>query len=240
MDFSNVKIHCSAIGCLFVEPKDKEAKLRGDLSETAKKHLIKIYCEEYWGRRKEITSKYLEKGKQVEHESIQLISFLDDTIYEKNEEKKENDYVIGTADVVTETEIQDVKSSFEADSFLPYVVEPLEKNYVYQIQGYMWLWGKKKGRIRRCLINTPESIINDEKRKLLYRMDVISEESPEFKIAAAEIEYNNIFDDIDPSERHISHEIDFDEDFPEKVKQKVEKAREFLQYFHQKHTKNDF
>jgi len=50
MDFSEVKIHCSSLGHLFVEPKTKAAKDAGELSETAKSHLLKVYGKLYWRR----------------------------------------------------------------------------------------------------------------------------------------------------------------------------------------------
>jgi hypothetical protein len=235
MDFSKIKIHCSSLGVLFIEPKDKGAKERGELSETAKKHLIKVYCEHYWGRRKQITSKYLEKGTVCEPLSIELISILDDKYYEKNEEKRENDWIIGTPDIVTDTEIQDVKSSFDAETFLPMVVEPIEKMYVYQLMGYMWLFERQKALIRRCLVNTPESIINGEKYYLMKKMDVATEEAPEYKIAAAELEYNATFDDIPPEERCITHEVAYEQEIIDKIPVKVQAARDFLAYFHEKH-----
>lgn len=235
MDFSKVKIHCSSLGVLFIEPKDKGAKDRGELSETAKKHLIKIYKEQYWGRKKQITSKYLEKGTVCEPASIELISILDDKYYEKNEEQKENEWITGTPDIVTETEIQDVKSSFDADTFLPMVIEPLEKMYGYQMQGYMWLWKKELALVRRCLVNTPESIVNGEKYYLMKKMDVATEESPEYKLAAAEIELNMTFDDIPPEERCVTHSVPFSQEIIDKIPGKVQAARDFFKLFYETH-----
>jgi hypothetical protein len=196
INFDTVKIHCSSLGVLFIEPKDKGAKDRGELSETAKKHLIRVYCEHYWGRKKDLTNKYVEKGKAVEPQSIELISVLDDKYYEKNEEERENEWVIGTPDVVDD-DIHDVKSSFEAETFLPMIIEPLEKMYDYQMQGYLWLWDKQVAKVRRCLISTPDSIINGEKRKLLYKMDVATEENPEYKAVAKRVgNKNTSFDEL--------------------------------------------
>jgi hypothetical protein len=234
MDFSKVKIHCSSLGVLFIEPKDATAKKNGDLSETAKKHLIKVYAEMYWGRRKKLTTKYLEKGTSVEPESIELISLLDDVYYEKNEEERENEWIIGTPDVVEE-KIQDVKSSFDADTFLPMIISPVEKMYECQMQGYMWLFDKKEALIRRCLVSTPESIVNGERRWLFNKMDVATEENIEYKQAVAELESNHIFEDIPPEERCITHPVPRNEEIIEKIPAKVAKAREFLAYFYEKH-----
>lgn len=236
MDFSKVKIHCSSLGVLFIEPRDAAAKKAGELSATAKAHLIKVYIQEYWGRRRDISTKEIKKGTVSEPQSIELISILDDKTYEKNDEIKENEWIIGTPDVVEELEIQDVKSSYDAETFIPLLIDPLEKMYEYQMQGYMWLFDKEKALVRRCLVSTPDSIVNEEKRWLLNRMDVISEESPEYKRAAAKLEYNLIFDDIPPEERVITHEVLRSEEIIAAIPAKVEKAREFLKFLHEKHA----
>src|SRR5690348_5298753 len=194
-DFSRVKIHCSSLGYLFVEPREKLAKERGELSDTSKKHLYKIYIEHHWGRRRELTTKQTDKGNICEPEAIEMISILDNKFYEKNDEVKENDWLIGCADIVDEF-IHDVKSSWDSETFIPMVLEPLEKIYYYQMQGYMWLWEKQKAFVRRCLISTPERILNNEKRKLLFSMDVATDENHEYKMAASQIEFNLTYEDI--------------------------------------------
>lgn len=235
MDFSNVKIHCSSLGVLFTEPRDAAAKKAGELSATAKTHLIKIYVEQYWGRKKHLTTKQLEKGLIVEPESILLIGVLDDKPYKKNEEIRQNDFIIGCPDVVDDI-LHDVKSSYDAVSFMQMLIEPLETMYSYQMQGYLWLWDKETALVRRCLVSTPDSIINQEKRWLLNSMNVISDESPEYKIAASELEYNMMFDDINIEERCITHEVKRNDEIIALIPQKVAKAREFLKFLHEKHT----
>ena len=233
-DFSKLKIHCSSLGVLFVEPRDAAAKKAGELSATAKTHLYKVYIEHHWNRRRQLTSKQLEKGILCEPQSIQMIGILDDKIYEKNDEVKENEWIIGCADVVDEF-IQDVKSSYDSETFVPMLLEPLEKNYEIQMQGYMWLWEKQKALIRRCLISAPDRILSNEKRSLLYRMDVATDDNPEYKLAAAELEYNLTYEDIPLEQKCITHEVLRDENIISQIPSKVEKAREFLKYLHEKH-----
>ena len=50
MTFSNTLIHCSSLGYLFTEPREKAKKDAGELSASAKEHLYKVYIEKYWGR----------------------------------------------------------------------------------------------------------------------------------------------------------------------------------------------
>jgi hypothetical protein len=92
----------------------------------------------------------------------------------------------------------------------------------------MWLTGATKGHIAYCLSNTPFGIVEQEKRYLLNRMDVISEESPEYVKEANKLEFNMTFDDIDIAERVLVFTVERNEDDIVRIQNRVEKAREFL------------
>ena len=99
----------------------------------------------------------------------------------------------------------------------------------------MWLTGTRKATIAYCLVNTPESIIQQEKYYLLKKMDVISEESPEFIKEAMKIEFNMTFDDISINERILTFNVNRSEDDILRIENKVLKARTFLQELEQTH-----
>ena len=205
MNFNSTLIHCSSLGYLFTEPREKAKKESGELSASAKEHLYKVYIEQYWGRKRQLSNKQVRKGLICEPQSIQLISLLDGVLYEKNEVTESNDYIVGTADIVTETHIQDVKSSYDAETFIPMLLEPLEKMYEIQMQGYLWLYNKPEALVRRCLISTPQEIVEEEKYYLLKSMNVATEENPEYKRRSAELEHNLTFEEIPLEEREITH-----------------------------------
>ncbi len=48
------------------EPQAKADKDAGNLSKTAKTHLLEIYIAEKYGRRKDVQTKQMKKGIQVE------------------------------------------------------------------------------------------------------------------------------------------------------------------------------
>jgi hypothetical protein len=237
MDFQNTLIRCSSLGCLFTEPKAKADKGKGLLSKTAQTHLIKTYIEAYWGIEKDISTKQMEKGTGCEEDSLTLVSLHDDFFYEKNQLSLSNDYIKGTADVVLDDEVHDLKTSWDAHSFLPKLTEPIDDGYFYQLQGYLWLYGKSKAKLRYCLVDTPETLRNQEKYYLLRRMDVVTEESPDFIREWQKLERNMIFSNLPIHERVITLEVQRDEEVIAQIPQKVEKAREFLQSFHSLHTK---
>lgn len=235
MDFGKVLIRCSSLGCLFTEPKSKADKDAGNLSQTAKTHLIEVYAREIWGVEKDLLTKQMKKGVDAEAAAISLLSVVDGCIYEKNHTRGQNEWISGHADIVLEDEIIDTKVSWDAFSFLPKLAEEIDKTYYYQLQGYLWLWNKKVGRIAYCLVDTPDNIIQGELYRLLRSMDVVSEDSPEYKKAADKLISNMKFSHIDPQERVIEHYTVRSDEVIEQIPAKVAKAREFLKEFHTKH-----
>ncbi len=238
MDFSNVKIRCSSLGSLFTEPVSKADKDAGNLSKTAKSHLIEVYARELWGVERDIVTKQMKKGIQAEESALTLLSRIDKKLYTKNEEHKSNDWIQGTADIVDDDLIVDNKCSWDAFSFLPKLIEPIDKDNYYQLVGYMWLWEKNNGRISHTLVDTPQNIIDGELYRLLRSMDVATEENIEYKKAAEKLISNMKFDHLPMEQRVINYFVTRDEQFEEtiaKIPVKVEKAREFLQELHKKH-----
>lgn len=240
-DFSKTLIHASSISKLFTEPKDKASKDSGELSATAKTHLIETYINHKYGRRKEIETKQMAKGKKAELDSLMLLSKTLGHFFDKNEETIENDYIIGTPDTFigeslhSAQAIIDVKTSWDIFTFLNNLDNKLDNSYYYQLQAYMWLTGAEQGYVAFCLVDMPEDMLNDEKQRLLYKTMAISDESPEFKAEWSNKRPQFIYSDIPESERILIFPVKKDPTFPEKCTQKVEKARIFLQEFEQKH-----
>jgi hypothetical protein len=99
----------------------------------------------------------------------------------------------------------------------------------------MALSGANTAYIAYCLVDTPQSIIEGEKYRLLKAMDVVSEEDPDFKEAATRIELNMTFSDIPKEERVLIFRVERSETIISKIYERVEKAREFLAEFEEMH-----
>ncbi len=237
MDWSNIKIRCSAIGMLMTEPVEKEAKLRGELSKTAKNDLVEAYIRGKYDREKDITTKQMQKGIEQEQQGIDMLSKFYDRKMEKNQERFENDFICGHPDIIREDigHIHDVKLSWDIWTFLDNVIQPLNKHYFGQLQGYMALTGAKTGEINYVLVDADQKFIEDEKRKLLYRMNVVTDLDPNYIEAAAGVEVNMIYPDIPLSEKILTFQVERDEDYIQQVYKKVEKARDFMRWFEEKH-----
>lgn len=172
MDFNKVRFRASSWGNLLTEPRSKS---EGSLSITCQKELLKIYSQEVYGRKKDITTKQMDKGIQVEDESIMLFSKVSGEFYFKNEEKLSNEWFSGHPDIFKGDNIlncealYDIKSSWELDSFLPKLLEAPDKGYVAQLNAYYSLTGANTGGIVYCLASAPLNILESEKRAFYGR-----------------------------------------------------------------------
>lgn len=235
IDFSKTLIRCSSLGAILTEPIAVADKNAGNLSKTAKTCLIKTYISEVYGRDKEVNTKQMEKGTVGEENGIKNLSTYLNKSFIKNLITYENEWVKGTPDIIDNGEVYDTKLSWDIWTFLPNVIEPLDKGYYAQLQGYMWLTGAKSGAVAYVLEDCPQHIIDQEKYYLLKKMNVISEESTEYLEAAAGLEINLIYPDIPLENKILIFRVNRDEEMIEKIQQKVQKCREFLQEFSEKH-----
>lgn len=228
------KIRCSSLGSIMTEPREKAAKKRGELSETAKTHLVELYVEYRYGRTKKVENKYVEKGRAVEEDGIDLYSELHRNFYQKNKERLTNDYITGEPDMFVGKDILyadriiDTKCSWDLHTFIKAKIDKVNKDYYWQGMGYMFLTGARSFSLAYCLINTPTTLILDEKRRLAYRMEVIDEMRPDYIEACKEIDRNCIFNDIPKSERMFEIHIERDYAAIENIKRKVIQCRQWI------------
>ena len=228
INFSETLIRASSVGYLMTEPQSKADKEAGLLSKTAQKHLLEVYIAEKYGRKRDIQTKQMKKGVEVEQDSIEMLSKYMKMPLFKNENRFSNAYITGLPDIVNGNMIIDIKSSYDLWTFMGNLPDKLDSLYYWQLMSYMWLTDTEKGYIAYCLSNTPFGIMEQEKKSLLYRMDVVSEDSPEYKKAAQNLEFNMTFDDIDINERVLLFKVDRNEDDIIRIENKVLKAREYL------------
>lgn len=241
IDWNQIKFRASSWGNLMTDPQSKADKDAGRLSKTCQKELIKIYCQEVYGRKKDITTNKMLKGTEGEEDSITLFSRVEKVFFKKNEEPLENDVFKGHLDVFEGEEIRkatsvwDLKTRWELETFMPKLVEEVDTSEYLQLQVYFDLSGAQYGGIANTLIDCPLSILEDEKRRLLFSMNVATDLSPEYLEAAAELEKRLTFPDIDYRERVIKQIVHRDDEIIEKMRAKAPRMREWLHDFHKKH-----
>lgn len=230
MNFNDYKFHPSSLGLIMTGSRTKDP-----LGETAKSHLIQCYVEHKYGRYKDIHNKYIEKGLMAEEDSIDLYSLVKRKMFAKNKDLLSNDYFVGTPDLFEGESIKeasliiDLKTSWDIFTFFSCMVKPIDVKYSWQLQAYMDLTGAKTAKLVYCLVNTPIKLVEDEKKKVMWRMGVIDEEADElYQTACNEIDKNSNYDDIPPEKRYIEFTIDRDQDKIDEAHERVELCRKFL------------
>jgi hypothetical protein len=216
-----------------------ESRSKSDpLSETTKTHLIDVYVANKYSRQDEIQSKYIEKGLAVEEDSITLYSRVLKLYFQKNEKHIFNQHIKGTPDlfigesVLSADVIIDIKSSWDLYSFMRTMTKDVNKMYYWQLQGYMALTGAKAAILAYCLVDTPQPLIEDEKRRLMYRMGVIDPAGNElYEEACNALHKAMTFGDIPMVERVIQFTIDRNDDDIQKIYKRVEECRLWLNDF---------
>lgn len=240
IDFNQIKFRASSWGKLMTEPQAKAAKDRGELSKTCIAELVKIYNQEVYGRKRDITTKQMDKGIKAEPEGIALFSRVEGKPFFKNMERLENEWFSGHVDIFEGESIRlaksvwDIKNRWDLDIFMPKLVEELDYSDELQVQVYFDLTGATSGGIANTLVDCPESILIEEKKRLYYSMDVIWEEDPRYLEACAELERLLVFPDIDYRERVIKQEVTRNDELIQQMKNKVPRMREWLSDFHKK------
>lgn len=144
------------------------------LSDSTKKELTKIVQYEKSGRSKILYAKYLDKGLAKEKEARDLISEVLGVNLIKDPERKTNKWVTGERDVYHDDLLIEIKSAWSFESFNNILLEKENKLYLDQNDSYMDLWGIKDGLICHVLVDTPNSLVDDEIRRLSYREDIMT------------------------------------------------------------------
>jgi hypothetical protein len=215
-----MKIRASQIGKVMSLPKTKGEVL----SKTTKTYIQELAIEHKYGIRKEFWSRYTDKGNEVEPKSIKLVeNVLGLKGIFKNEERITNEWITGKPDVNTNEILLDVKSSWDATTFPFFETECPNKDYYYQLQGYMWLTGKDEALLCYCLVNTPFQIVEDEVRREHWKQGLIDESLDVRDFVQSKHNFNHI-----PKEKRVKvFKIAKDESVIEQIKERIELAREY-------------
>lgn len=195
-----LKIRCSSLGKIMTEPKSKTESL----SVGAKTYVEDLAKEFVYGYRKSISSKEMDKGQLVEDQSIALVNEVFFTSYAKNTERRENDWLTGECDIYSPPKIIDIKSSWSLATFPATAFAGHDKDYEWQLRGYMMLWDCDQAELNYCIVNTPDELIRFEDPSVHF------------------------VDHIDPSLRVTRVPYVRDLALEDKIKAKVEAARAFF------------
>ena len=158
MQLKEFKIRASAVGLIMTNPRSKSEVL----SQTCISYLQQWVKEQIYGVQKEIKSKYLTKGIDVESQAIDYYSEQKELGFVlPNTDFFFNDYMMGTPDLIHGGIVYDFKSSWDCFTFPLFESTP-DKAYYGQLQVYMELTGLDKAKLVYTLQNTPDELEWDE------------------------------------------------------------------------------
>lgn len=198
MEIKKFKIRASAVSKIMTNPRSKSETL----SKTCKTYLEEWLKEQLYNTQKEVYSKYLEKGIEVETLAVEYYAQEKNLGFVlQNSDHFENDFFTGTPDVILKDEIIEIKSSWDCFTF-PLFENKIDRGYWMQCQIYLNLTGKDGALLVYTLQNTPE-----------------------------ELEYNEPTDyETLPAWLRIKeYHVEPDPDFIEQVKERVELCREYIE-----------
>jgi hypothetical protein len=136
---------------------------------------------------------------------LDLIDFMAEQLNlgmaEKNTITMHNEYVVGTADVVTRDTIIDIKAAWSIKTLHDAVTSGINSDYEWQGRGYMMLWDKPKFVVFHGLLNTPE--------EANYGVEVS-------------------YDDIPAEHRWVAYKVQRDVTIEQQIIQRVIECREWL------------
>jgi hypothetical protein len=210
MKLPDFKIRCSAIGQIMTNSRKK-----GELSKTAQSYIDTWIKEQIYNRRKVVTTKYMEKGNIVEDRSIAFAGRVLNADITKNQQRYENELLIGTPDVITDDYVFDLKNSWDCFTFPLFKSDVPNTDYLYQAQGYMALTGLHHYKLIYTLMDTPDSLIENE-FKFSSQLD--------FDTFAADYRYNK----IDDAYRIRIFEIERDDEVIAAIYERVKECREYI------------
>ena len=167
-----MKFRASQLGKLMAN--DRSGK---NMGQTAKGYIIQKAKEDFFEYRSELNNKYITKGLAQEQDSIDLLNLVRLEDYKKNDERVENEWLTGCCDIITETSIIDIKTSWSLDTFpaTNYELKDLS-DYEWQGRAYMWLYDMPSFELCYVMVTTAPEIMGDYENGALHYVDHIAPE----------------------------------------------------------------
>jgi len=204
-----------------IEKRDAKPSLQ----EGAKTYCDNWIKEQIYSRRKEISSKYTEKGKICEPAAIDFVAkMMGYGLISKNEVRLSDEYFEGECDLDLPNIVEDTKCSWDVWTFPLFATELPEKDYKYQLHGYMRLYNKPRAAVNYCLIDAPDEIINNEAFYISRKAGFEEIEMELYDEVRAKMTYSDIPDAL----KFKRFEFERDEQLIQAIIERVILCREYI------------
>jgi hypothetical protein len=167
-----MKWHPSSLGKLMTSPKSKSE----NLSQGAKTYIRQVAKQDFFGYRVELDNKYINKGKDQEQDSIDLLNAVRFTNYKKNDVRIENEYMTGECDILADDRVIDIKTSWNLETWPATSSEAHDNDYEWQGRAYLMLYEREIFELVFCMVTTKDEFLNQWEQIDLHRVDHIAPE----------------------------------------------------------------
>jgi len=167
-----MKWHPSSLKKLMTTPKSKGE----NLSQGAKTYIRQVAKQDFFGYRVELDNKYINKGKDQEQDSIDLLNSVRFTNYHKNVIRLQDEYLTGECDILAEDRVIDVKTSWNLETWPATPGEAHDNEYEWQGRAYLMLYEREIFELVFCMVTTKDEFLNQWEQIDLHRVDHIAPE----------------------------------------------------------------
>ena len=167
-----MKWHPSSLGKLMTTPKSKSE----NLSQGAKTYIRQVAKQDFFGYRVELDNKYINKGKDQEQDSIDLLNAVRFTNYKKNDVRIEYEYMTGECDILADDRVIDIKTSWNLETWPATPGEAHDNDYEWQGRAYLMLYEREIFELVFCMVTTKDEFLNQWEQIDLHRVDHIAPE----------------------------------------------------------------
>ena len=167
-----MKWHPSSLGKLMTTPKSKGE----NLSQGAKTYIRQVAKQDFFGYRVELDNKYINKGKDQEQDSIDLLNSVRFTNYHKNIIRLQDEYLTGECDILAEDRVIDIKTSWNLETWPATPGEAHDNDYEWQGRAYLMLYEREIFELVFCLVTTKDEFLSQWEQIDLHRVDHIAPE----------------------------------------------------------------
>lgn len=163
-----MKFRASSLGKLMAN--DRSGK---NMGQTAKSYIEQIAKETFFKYRTEINSKYIDKGQQQEHDSIELLNIVRQESYAKHIGRVEKEYLTGECDILADDRIIDVKTSWSLETWPELPKKAHNSDYEWQMRAYMMLYDRNMAEVIHCMVTTDPDLLSAYDNHELHQVDHI-------------------------------------------------------------------
>lgn len=201
-----MQIRCSALHSIMSNARGGSDD---KLSVGAKTYVDSLAKQHVYGFISHVDVRQMQKGIAVEPESIKLLNRVLFTSYEKNSERRTNEWLSGTCDIFSRRKITDVKSSWSLRTFPATVADADNSVYEWQVRGYMILWDADSADVAHCMVDTPDELIGHEDES----EHKVSHIRPELRVTRVPVEKSLELEDkikhkVEAAQRHYVEAIE--------------------------------